>query len=51
VHEGFDTILAATGRGPNVAPLALDKAGIAIDKGGQIIADGQSRRIEFILDA
>lgn len=37
-HEGFETILMAIGREPLIAPLALDKAGVALQEGSKYIA-------------
>merc|ERR1712146_503476 len=39
IESGFDCILAATGRGPNIAPLALSSAGIEMNSKDEIIVD------------
>ena len=38
-----DTLLVATGRRPNTAELALDKAGIKVEKNGAIVVDDRLR--------
>ncbi len=37
---GFDCLLWAVGRAPNVAGLALDKAGVALDDSHYVVTDG-----------
>jgi glutathione reductase (NADPH) len=38
--SGFDCLLWAIGRGPNVAGLDLGRAGVAVDDGNYIVTDG-----------
>jgi len=37
--EGFDVVLSALGRVPNTEGLGLDKAGVKVDKKGNVVAD------------
>jgi len=49
LHEGFDTVLCAIGRVPNVEPLNLPAAGLETRNNGYIIADEyQNTNVEGI---
>jgi len=41
VHEGFDQVILAVGRRPNVAPLKIDSVGVKTNQRGQILVDGK----------
>jgi dihydrolipoamide dehydrogenase len=41
-HERrYDAVLIATGRGPSTGNLGLDKAGVALDKGGGVVVENE----------
>jgi pyruvate/2-oxoglutarate dehydrogenase complex dihydrolipoamide dehydrogenase (E3) component len=42
-EEGFDVVLMATGRVPNIGSLGLDKAGVKVSPQGYIDVDGEAR--------
>lgn len=43
-EEGFDVVLMATGRVPNIGSLGLDKAGVKVSPQGYIDVDGEAHR-------